>query len=468
MTDDSTTSVEELLNKNKNMEDELMETKKKLDDIRKEYGETLSMTEEHFKDIEKMNSTLNSMLEDLIAAMRQNSNQELFEDFIPVLQNALDQKSDYMLNKLLNFQTYWLEVIQSPEFHQRNILPIDGPSEDPLERVESDQTKDTIENTSVLSLLSPQAESIIEELHKQYDSYMLDVKSKLRKTSSLQDKLMKKLAQQEKILAQLPLAIAKSKDMGREIDNSRDFNSINASISQLSSEFQNKLTSTETEFSRTIEDVTAAYKSIVYDTTQQYKATEKEHLRIIRQLMNERDSIKDKFDSLQDEFFQLQQYNIRFNDTRDRDFSNLKQSLVFCLTNIINILEPVLEKESIDKSYKKIEFIKHPDNGLDKILQIQMKIESLLRFNEKALKFLTESYTSYIVNSPLSPLTISPSIKSPLSPTETERDSLRIKELEKLLSSERETRNIESHAIEQRINKLEIENQKLKQLLQQK
>lgn len=481
MTDDNTPSVEKLVNDNKKMKKELSKTNKKLSNLskdfneinkelettRKEYEETLSMTDEHFKDVDKMNSTLNVMLEDLIAAMRQNSNHDKFEDVLPVLQNALGQKSDYMLNKLLHFQNYWVEVIQSPKFQQRNILPIDGPSEDPLERDEGDHTKDTIENTSVLSLLSPQAESIIEELHKQYDSYMLDVKSKLKNTSSLLDILMKKLAQQDKILAQLPLAIAKNKDVDRTMDNSRNLDTINASISQLSAEFQNKLTSTETEFSRTIEDVTAAYKGVVYDTTQQYKATEKEHIRIIRQLMNERDSINDKFDSLQDEFNQLRQHNITYKNTKDRDFSSLKQSLVFCLTSIIDILEPVLEKESIEKSYKKIDFIKSPDNGWDNILQIQMKIESLLRFNEKALKFLTESYTSYIVNSPLSPLAISPSVKSPLSPTESERDSLRIKELEKILSSERETRSIESHVIEQRMNKLELENQKLKELLEQ-
>ena len=136
-------------------------------------------------------------------------------------------------------------------------------------------------------------------------------------------------------------------------------------------------------------------------------------------------------------------------------------------------MEPILENESIEKSFKKISFIKDPNNGLDKIVNLKTKVESLLRFNEKALNFLTKSYTSFIINSPIfSSSIVSNSIDylpSPLlSPTGSEQEyKLRIKELEKRWSREREARKIESNITEQRINNLELENQRLKQQVQE-
>lgn len=467
MDDENEVKMKGLINENITVKANLTKTQEELNDLRKEYTETLSIADEHLKDFEEMNSILNNMLEDLIVAMRQNLNADKFKDVIPILENTLNQESNYVLTKLQHFQNCWIEVIQSPEFQQRNILPIDGPSEDSLERDEideNDETKDTIENTSIIPQLSPQAEAIIENLHKEYDAYMLEVKNKLGKLLSLRNILMKKLEEQDNIMRQLSLAIVRKRNI--ELDDSRDLESINTSISQLSFKFQNELALTKTEFIEQIRNMTASNLNVIKTSMKQYKDTEREHLRLIGQLTNERDSLIDKLGSLKDEVYQLQQQHVRLNDTRDRNFVNLKQSVVFSLTNIISILKPVLEKDSVAKILNKIAFIKDPENGLEMSEHVQMKVDSLLRFNEKALTYLLNEYTSSVINRPLSPLILS-SAKSPLSPTETERDSIRIKELERLLSSEREARDIESKVTEQRINKLELENQLLREQLQE-
>lgn len=476
--------INELNRENQKLRMKLTETQRELKDLKNEYRDTLQMTDEHLKDYERMTVIINSMLEDLIVTMKEDFDPNQFYDIIPILEDTMQQESSFVMNKLLQFQKYWLEIIISPKLQQRNILPIDesiGPSEEEtnntIENLNVDkQPKTTIDNKrgniNTQTKLHSETTSIIEELHKQYEEYMVTVRKKLRKSLTLQDKLISKISEQDECLTQLSSIIKGYKKDSEENIKIEDINTIKKSIENLAYKFDKQSEMSRTKLKESIEDINKKYPNMVENLELHYKTIERDHLRLITQITKERDSILTKYELLQNDFYQLKHEASVVNDSKNLHFSTFKQTLVNYLSKTIDILEPVLEKDSIERSFRKISFIRDPKNGLDKILQLQTKMESLLKFNEKALGFLTKSYTSFIVNSPiLSSSIISNNLNqlpSPLlSPTGSEQGyKLRIKELEKRWSMERETRKIESNIMEQRINKLELENQKLKQQVQ--
>lgn len=476
--------INKVKKENQKLRMELKETQNELKDLKKEYNDTLQMTDEHLKDYERMSVIINSMLEDLIVAMKKDSDSDRFYDIIPTLEGTLQQESSFVMNKLLQFQKYWLEIITSPEFQQQNILPINESTEN-LE----DETNNMSENLNIKQRvisttdnkkedadtqikLDPDTASIIEELHRQYDAYMVTVREKLRKSLTLHGKLMSKISEQDKCLAQLSSVIRKQeKDLKKNIKID-DINTIKKSIDALTYKFDKQSEINRNKLRETMNDVNKKYPNMLENLELRYKTVERDHLRLITQITKERDSILNRHELLQKDFYQLKHDKSVFNDSKNLHFSAFKQTLVNYLSKTIDILEPILEKESIERSFRKISFVRDPENGLDKIKQLQVKIESLLRFNEKALSFLTKSYTSFIINSPMLSSSIISNNLDQLyfrlpSPTGSEQEyKLRIKELEKRWSIEREARKIESNITEQRINKLEIENQKLKQRLQ--
>lgn len=459
-------SLNDLYLQNDKLRIALNKTEQELKELRLEYDSTLQDTEENLKDYERLNSILNSMLQDLVLVMENDSNSEVkYRDIIPDLQNAMKQESSFVMNKILKFQTHWMDVIDQESFTQRKFLPIDGPSEDPLE---TPMDLGSNENANA-NTLTPESEKIIEDLHKQYADYMVVVKEKVHKSLILQRNLLSKIQEQDHLIAQLSSSVTnQDEDLTQRISSDE----MNALIEKLTSKIENQLTLNSNEFNRTIKELTTSYQSIIEDTGDHYKSIESDHLKVIDKLTKERDILTSKLDKLRDQFYQHQRDMTAQNDSRDLQFSLFRQNLATHLTTIINILEAVIEKDSITKSLRKILYIKSPENGLDFIETLQTKLDSLMKFDIKALEFLTKSYIKSILNnrSPTSPgIPIwSQAIESPVSPvgTPNEQDyKLRIKELQKRWAAEREGRSIENQIANQRIDKLQRENEKLKEKL---
>lgn len=205
------------------------------------------------------------------------------------------------------------------------------------------------------------------------------------------------------------------------------------------------------------ERVVQNLKKVINTARLQSKGRGEENDRLHQELQNktkEIDELRTEHDLLHNLLSEVK------NDTSatqryEADFQTFKKHLLLYLGNVFQTLGKILQQKSIDQSRRKLEVIGQME-GLAKVKIIQTKLESLYNFIETALESIVESYMGMIVAE-----------RDKTRPeTSNEKDmQLRIEELERKWISERERRKLDSNAAETRIDKLESENELLREQL---
>lgn len=136
------------------------------------------------------------------------------------------------------------------------------------------------------------------------------------------------------------------------------------------------------------------------------------------------------------------------------EFQMFKNHLLLHLEKVFTTLGKILQQKSIDQSKKKLDAVRRM-NGLDAARAMQLKLESLYNFIETAQESIVESYTSLVILE-----------KERISEGRSDKEmQLRIEELSRKWISERERRKLDITAAESRINRLEAENELLREQL---
>lgn len=205
------------------------------------------------------------------------------------------------------------------------------------------------------------------------------------------------------------------------------------------------------------ESVVQNLKKVINTARLQSKDREEENDKLLQKLQNktkELDELRIEHDLLHNLLSKVK------NDTSttqryEAEFQTFKKHLLLHLGNVFQTLGKILQQKSIDQSKKKLEVVEHME-GLVKVKMMQTKLESLYNFIETALESIVESYMVMIVAE-----------RDKTRPDDgSEKDmQLRIDELERKWISERERRKLDSNAAETRINKLESENELLREQL---
>lgn len=207
-------------------------------------------------------------------------------------------------------------------------------------------------------------------------------------------------------------------------------------------------------------------QDVVEELSDDLEKAEDSNKQIIKEFKSSNDRLKDYDVELKDLRARNENLAILVRKQKTQDivtsqtifeFKKFEQSLVFHLSNIFQTLQKIIQKHSIDQSMKKISTIREL-NGLENLKAVQPRFDALYTFIETALDSIISSYTSLVTQESKEGMTN-------LSSNENRDLKLRIEELQRRWLAERERRKFDVEAAEQRISKLEMENELLKEQL---
>lgn len=192
----------------------------------------------------------------------------------------------------------------------------------------------------------------------------------------------------------------------------------------------------------------------VLQRTESYQEQRNQLNHELRTMRNELMNIKDENTALHKLVYNAENINKSVHKQKS-EFTKFQAHLLLHLENVYKTLSKILQKKSIDQSKRKLGVL-HQMNDLSQLRNMQPKLESLYNFIETALESVVESYMMVIT---------AEKDKFHTGRGHEREMQLRIEELERKWVSERERRKLDSNAAEVQINKLEAENEALREKL---
>lgn len=163
---------------------------------------------------------------------------------------------------------------------------------------------------------------------------------------------------------------------------------------------------------------------------------------------------------LQDEIIKLREHVNKFSDADkgSQQLTIIKSKLLDHLRAIFGSFEKVLQKESIDQAFNKLHNLEQLDSA--KFFKKTIaKLDSVFFFIESAIESIVTEHVDLLLNE-------KEEWSGSSQNDEVEKQSkLKIDELRKKWIGERERRKLESEAATNRINMLQLENQRLREQL---
>ncbi|KAL3237341.1 gamma-tubulin complex subunit SPC72 [Nakaseomyces bracarensis] len=566
-------NLEHSLHKKNELIDELNSTLRARDDelqkTKHDHTETLEMTREYLEHSEELAKHIDYILDFLLDELPFTGDERLALEnarkigaaFAMVKLNALSsvvkklvvtQKSRESTTDPENKNTESITKngLNTPEYTNDNDFAIanstaihatannDSPGNEKGEFDLSDQ------------FLNSQMEEAIEELHKEYDSFVKGIRVKLEKSERLEELLLKKLSEQEKLINDISLL--DKEDLAKVLETSKrsseisvESNEIDGAKDALNKSYQehiDNLTSHIEILNKDLLEKNNFIDSLKEELEQQSDEWSKMKSRMIRELDDEKElfqrkeqnwkdllssyeeqlnfahedrdemmntitelksEVQDVYEKnreniqlLQEELGYLQKKSHSYSNeifqlTRDNnimtkklenvsdnskkmkniirnykehsneleelnsDFESVKKQLLLHLQNNLNIFMTILEEKSVKQALKKLYSIEKI-KGLENTGHISNKLESLYVYIENASQSIIENYLHLVQQES----------DRKHSPIKNEKEMyLRIEELQRKWTSERERRKIDSDVANTKINRLEMENAHLKEQL---
>lgn len=163
---------------------------------------------------------------------------------------------------------------------------------------------------------------------------------------------------------------------------------------------------------------------------------------------------------LQDEIIKLREHVNKFSDADkgSQQLTIIKSKLLDHLRAIFGSFEKVLQKESIDQAFNKLHNLEQLDSA-KYFKKTIAKLDSVFFFIESAIESIVTEHVDLLLNE-------KEEWSGSSQNDEVEKQSkLKIDELRKKWIGERERRKLESEAATNRINMLQLENQRLREQL---
>ncbi|CCF59806.1 hypothetical protein KAFR_0I00250 [Kazachstania africana CBS 2517] len=494
-------NVQGLNNKLNARDEKIQDLNNQLIETRDEYTTTLNYTDEFLKNTDLMSTVLDNILDLLI-----NRDMGLNSPMIKDLVKAKTSGSSFIMNKLNVLEkslTYLFDKIQNKMSRSMD------------ESYEAD-TERNRENTS--QGVDSKMELVIEDLHQEYDKFIKGIRTKLSRSSELEQLLILKLSRQQDLLSDIAskykenesdfnkLTLLKSyqeqsellnnlikslKQSNKDKDNeiARITYKLNESESLKQDEIQQRNLIKElhdlkklsklkeqnwenltNQLDVQINELTSTNKNFE-DLVAQLKTDLNELKTSNEELLDQLDDNKKNYDTSMNQLNELKSNNAllehlllkqkaqqsRLSDVNEMDFKKFNNNIMIHLTNIFKILSKIIQKNSINQSLNKINSINNIAS-LKNITSMEAKYESLYTFIETAIESIIESYTRLVLSE-------RDDITTNTSETKYDGMQLRIEELQRRWHAERERRKLDSESAEKRIAKLEMENELLKDQL---
>lgn len=183
----------------------------------------------------------------------------------------------------------------------------------------------------------------------------------------------------------------------------------------------------------------------------------KEH---IEYYIKENEKIRESNDSLRSMVLQVKASQTNTINKLDTEFNNFNQNLLLHFLKVFEILKNIIERHSIEQSIQKVEKLSSI-SSLDNLKDAGPKFEVIYIFIEMALESIIQSYTEILVET--APITKNNFSNSKPGNSTNHDMQIKINELQKRWTFERERRKLDATAAEAKITKLQIENDLLKE-----
>ncbi|EDO15748.1 hypothetical protein Kpol_1049p5 [Vanderwaltozyma polyspora DSM 70294] len=507
---------------------------KELTDTKKDHQATLEYVNEYIEHSEQVSNNIDEMLSMLMEKLYKISPEEK-----DALQKAKDISSSFVMvkmNALISTMRRVLDDLKEYQTQENDSFVIANSTE-----IKIDDAKSPIETSNLedKSILDTRLEEAINDIHDEYDKFIHGMKDKVDKSSILEDTLMKKISEQNKLIQKIS-DLYSTQNTSSKIQRGNDENrslkflkeseqQLNKTIDMLNEDILKKdKTITELKYKiENFQEVTSIENKLRKELDEEIKLgkikeknwenladeletdineleiAKKKLLNIIEQLnvdieITKRES-DDAISQLENQLHSMERkYNIMdirhkesnsehdkliaeirllekevkkwqeiANDAKsnsiniqkfDSEFNNFKEHLLLHMSNLLETFSKILQESSINQSEKKLQNI-YKISGLAKIKLIQPRLESLYNFIETALESVVESYMALLLSE-------NENYEGGNKYIEVNKAlELRVEELERKWISERERRKLDSNASEERIQKLEKENEMLRERL---